>query len=56
VDGAFVFFLLNVNLSKTTQSHPLEHLGSIPCLDTRFVAYLDVLAGVFFCFFFSVKI
>jgi len=47
VDGAFAFFFyVNVNLSKTTQSHPLEHLGSIPCLDTRFVAYLDVLAGV----------
>ena len=42
-DGACDSF---VNLSKTTQSHPLEHLGYIPCLGIRFVAYLDVLAGV----------
>ena len=28
----------------TTQRHPLEHLGSIPCLSIRFATYLDVLA------------
>ena len=39
LDGAFVFLYVNVNLSKTTQSHALEHLGSIPCLGIRFVAW-----------------
>jgi len=34
------------NVNVTTPSHPLEQFGSIPCLDTRFVAYLDVLAEV----------